>query len=305
MDLPAGVAAVLPIAVGAPGAVFLHFVAALLVGRGTPGKVAAVGASVLAFGWAFFCRGNGGPGAAFLFLGVLLLSMRLVDVISREPQPLADRLALQMLVLDPRDLKPMASTLDLRRLARLAGLLAVGVPVGLSLFRIPESGAWWALRWGLGMLFTYIGLDVIGSAFCLAFALGGMRAIPLQDRPELSRSIAEFWGKRWNREVGNWLHRWCFRPLARRGHAMLGMFAAFAYSGFFHAAAIAAGIGLRAGAPMFAFFLVHGLLVGAERALRVGRWPRWAGHLWTVSWFLVTSPLFIQPALEVVGMRPG
>jgi len=122
----------------------------------------------------------------------------------------------------------------------------------------------------------------------------------------VSRSLVEFWGRRWNREVGRWLYRWCFRPLAQRGAPAAGVAAAFVFSGLFHGLAMFAALDIATAGSMFLFFVVQGALVGVERALGVARWRSLPARAWTIGTFLVTMPLFVEPALQLAGIGvPG
>jgi hypothetical protein len=53
---------------------------------------------------------------------------------------------------------------------------------------------------------------------------------PVQRTPILSRSLAEFWGRRWNRIVGRWLRENAFEPFAKAGRPGTGSFVAFVAS---------------------------------------------------------------------------
>jgi predicted deacetylase len=121
-------------------------------------------------------------------------------------------------------------------------------------------------------------------------------------RRAFSRSVAEFWARRWNAVVRTWLDRTAFRPLARNGWPRMGIFAAFALSAAIHAYLPLPALPLRYAGMMAAFFLLHGIVVLAERPLGVTGWPRWAGHAWTVAIFMATAPLFLEPVLVAFGM---
>jgi hypothetical protein len=55
------------------------------------------------------------------------------------------------------------------------------------------------------------------------------------------------------------------------------------------------------GAMMFAFFFVQGIFVILETRLGVSRWSRPARRAWTVTIMVASSPLFVEPALRVLG----
>jgi len=166
----------------------------------------------------------------------------------------------------------------------------------------------------------------------IAEAVGGHPVAGLQDHPLRAASLSEFWSSRWNRLVQRNLERAFFRPVGRRpggkGDARRGqtrrsaraVLAAFGASGVMHAIAVAdlarpRETALPAAAVM-TFFLLHGALVSAERALGLGRAARtrrglmWA-RLRTLAVFALLSPLLLDPFARVAGVhgrglaRPG
>ncbi len=145
-------------------------------------------------------------------------------------------------------------------------------------------------------------MEAADAAVRLPLRLAGVALRPLQASPIRSRSLGEFWGRRWNREVSRLLFRWCFRPLARRGHAGLGLAWAFTCSGLLHAISVLAALGWRDALTVQLFFMLHGALVAAERAMGIASWPRAAAHAWLVGVFAVTGPLFLDPALRLLGL---
>jgi hypothetical protein len=88
--------------------------------------------------------------------------------------------------------------------------------------------------------------------------------------------------------------------LARRATAY-AMFAAFLASAIAHVllplmATARWDISLMCGA----FFLVQPLFIVAERRMRVRRWLPAAGRAWTLAILTITSPLFVEPALQII-----
>jgi hypothetical protein len=131
---------------------------------------------------------------------------------------------------------------------------------------------------------------LIGTAFG--------RAIPtFSDAPLLSRSLSEFWAKRWNQVVSKILHDRFYKPFAKYG-TTVALFASFAASAALHAWLIGIPMGAACAASWAAFFLVQPLLILIERRLRVRRWRPALGWLWTMSALAVVSPLFTEPLLR-------
>lgn len=153
-----------------------------------------------------------------------------------------------------------------------------------------------------------VAAGTMGLNNLIIFAACGRPIAGLQDRPALSASLAEFWAVRWNHLVAPNLERGFFRPLARRRHAALGVVAAFTASGVMHLVPVLAAaplaVSLRPGLQVFAFFLLHGLLVLAERALGLARPPTspralsWA-RARTVTLFVLLSPMMLGPFADV------
>ncbi len=129
----------------------------------------------------------------------------------------------------------------------------------------------------------------------------GVDAGPLHQAPIMSRTVGEFWSRRWNRAISTWLSENAFRPAARRGGIAAGVMAAFGVSALLHFVPIWVAFELRYAIMMGSFFLVHGVVVIVESKLGVPRWPRALGHTWTLAVFAITAPLFVEPMLRSLG----
>ena len=104
------------------------------------------------------------------------------------------------------------------------------------------------LLWGLvprlggGLPAAWVGLVALGLMLHFGFVRllaylwrrRGFDARPLFDRPLASRSLGEFWGRRWNRGFADVAARWVFRPLAGRVGPRRAMLAVFLASGLGH-----------------------------------------------------------------------
>ena len=273
-----------------------------------------------------------GPGPAQLTLGLLVpyLGIRAAALAQRRGGPplRAGEIARELLI--PRPLLAERAS-PVRRPGRLLarGALAMGACVALLV--AGDAVRLW--RWSrfLDDLLVFVEVavgaagihDMIVGVAALAF---GRHVRGLLDRPELSTSLSQFWGRRWNRQVQTDLDRGFFRPLARRGRWRAGTMAAFAASGVMHAVAVLDAdrweVTLLPAAGVMFFFLLNGALILIEQAFqsraapaRHGPAPLGGGHagerrsqlLWrriaTLTAFAVLSPLLLDPFAAVTHVH--
>jgi hypothetical protein len=185
-----------------------------------------------------------------------------------------------------------AARLALAGLVFLAALAAVRAADGLP------RAAHYAVRWLAGGVMSFAGFEALVALVLGIAALLGLRPPVLHDRPYRSRSLAEFWGRRWNRAVSGILRERCFEPLARRSTAM-ALVAVFAASAAIHAYAAGVALGGLAAASWAAFFLAQPALIAAERGIGARRWPASAGRVWTLAVLAAVSPLFVEPFVRL------
>jgi hypothetical protein len=238
--------------------------------------------------------------ALVLFVGV----MREVDLL-RGSWSFVARLTHVISPVDTRKLRRDVSRLDLRAvLFSLLWLATGGIAMALLTCAVPRTGGalHQATRWACGVLLVYALVDAGYTFMSAVYRALGFVPPPLHSSPILSRSIQEFWGRRWARLVKAWLDETFYRPLARRGHPALGVFVAFSVSAAFHAYAVLAAIGCSAAIEMFLFFVFQAVVVLLESRLGVLRWRQAPGRAWTVAWMLALSPLFVEPMLQTLGV---
>jgi Membrane bound O-acyl transferase family len=192
--------------------------------------------------------------------------------------------------------------LDLLSSAVASGVLA-WLALHVALFTSAQLPApeRWLLRHGAGLLFAYLGVEAALRGFELIYRGVGLRPPGLHDHPILSRSVAEFWGRRWNRVVGRWLFATVYRPLIARGEKRLGLLATFAASALLHFHFTYAAVGLRPGLTMAAFFVLQVPLLWLEKRWGERHWPSPLRRLWTLGWFFLASPLFLWPLLDLLA----
>jgi D-alanyl-lipoteichoic acid acyltransferase DltB (MBOAT superfamily) len=128
----------------------------------------------------------------------------------------------------------------------------------------------------------------------------------LHRSPAASLSVKEFWGDRWNRTVSMWFREHCLKPLARRTNAKLGMLASFLVSGILHAYLVIVALDVKWALVMLSYFLLQAIFVAIEIAIEIAIDPKhWNPHLarvWTLTLMIASSPLFVEPALRILGI---
>ena len=204
-----------------------------------------------------------------------------------------------------REVKRRAYTFDGLSLIRLIAATAIFAVCFALAEKITANGVWLLAQcaaFGIAIL----AVAEMGTA-CdkLVTGLMGLTTPALMQSPYLSHSVNEFWNTRWNPAASVLFRSLCFKPLARHG-AAVATFAAFFASGIAHALLVFMAIGdwgysLANGA----FFCVQPVFIMIERRMKIKLWPPAARRAWTISVLAITSPLFVAPALQVVGRGWG
>ena len=149
------------------------------------------------------------------------------------------------------------------------------------------------LRGWIG-LFGLIFLLHFGSFHLIAlfWQAMGIDAEPIMSKPILSKTLSEFWGKRWNLGFRQLAHDLIFRPLYKRiGVATAGLLV-FLASGLIHDLVISlparGGYGLPTG-----YFMLQGLGVTLERST-LGRrlWLQKGALAWIFMVVITAGPAF-------------
>lgn len=155
------------------------------------------------------------------------------------------------------------------------------------------------VRYTAGAAFVYLGVQAFMSVLPAAYHAAGLFPPELHRHPILARTLAEFWAVRWNRIVGSWLKTFVFLPFARRRGVALATALAFLASAVLHAYFVAAALGLGLGLMMGSYFLIQGVGVLVERAVKAATWRASLTRVWATAWVLLPSPLFVEPFLRL------
>ena len=153
-----------------------------------------------------------------------------------------------------------------------------------------------------GIIFLYTLAEFLKDLVHFCFLASGAAMRPIHDTPIAARSLRDFWGKRWNRAVSAWLHRFVFLPLARQHRPDLGLLCACLVSGALHAWVALVALGAFAAYELAVFFGLQSVFILAEDRLHVHAWPVPLARAWTLTILLATSPLIICPYLRIVHL---
>jgi len=119
----------------------------------------------------------------------------------------------------------------------------------------------WIGLFGLVLLLHFGSFHLIS----LFWRKWGVNAQPIMAKPILSKTLSEFWGKRWNLGFRQLAHDLIFRPLYRRIGVTAAGLLVFLASGLIHDLVISlparGGYGLPTG-----YFILQGLGVTLERS---------------------------------------
>ena len=91
----------------------------------------------------------------------------------------------------------------------------------------PHAGPWLSLRWFAGGIAIFAVAEMATASLSLAGAVFGVTVPRLFHSPYLSKSVNEFWTKRWNIPTAEFFRRYAFAPIARQsvGWALVATFA--------------------------------------------------------------------------------
>jgi len=181
----------------------------------------------------------------------------------------------------------------------VVGLLLIFLAHQLVLLNTSATMIYWLISVVLLIAFSLVlhfGLLSI-SAGILRF--NGVNAGYLFKSPLKSRSLTEFWSKRWNLAFSEMAVIAIFRPLKSKIGQTGAVLAGFAFSGILHELALSLPVNTGYGLPLL-YFLIQGALVVLEKVLLNHQiyilQHRVIGKIWTLFWVIVPAPLLFHEA---------
>jgi hypothetical protein len=213
----------------------------------------------------------------------------------------AGRVVHVLLPFDSRSVVPSPRGFDTSSCVRAAAFTMPTVLCIAFLLQIgtPTTPATWLARWAVAAMAAYCSIEVVMAVQHTGARLLGFTLPKLHDNPIFARTLAEFWGRRWNLGVRNMLHEHCFRPLARRTSLTQAVLATFAASALLHAWLLLAAGGFALALSIASFFLIQGGFALVEQRAQVRRWPAMFQRTWTACAVLLPLPLLLEPLLAL------
>jgi hypothetical protein len=109
----------------------------------------------------------------------------------------------------------------------LHALVAGAAFLTLEQTRHPDGAIASLLRLAAGVTLLYAVAALAFEILRFCFSVIGWSCPVIHRTPLAARSVAEFWGRRWNLLVSGWLHTFIFFPLVRRRRRSLGIYVLF------------------------------------------------------------------------------
>ena len=157
----------------------------------------------------------------------------------------------------------------------------------------------------IGAIMLWLVSEALGSlAPFLAMPSGRLLPLPHGPAPPLAKSLADFWGRRWNVWVSEWFRQIIFRPLQNR--PVLALFAVFLVSGVLHEWAINVPLYIVTGRKCFGSMVLYFLLQAL--GILIERRTRNRGVRIFLVWLFVfgAAPLEVNEGmLRILHLWPG
>jgi hypothetical protein len=175
-------------------------------------------------------------------------------------------------------------------------IVGLGSIAAIALF-YPQIGPFTAGWLGIAAILCTLHFGVSGILTSL-LRLSGRPVNPLFDRPFASRTLSEFWTKRWNLAFVEMDRRLFLPGLIRILGLRRAVFGVFLISGLLHEMAISYPAGAGWGGPL-AYFALQCLGLAIERKHKIKSRP------WTLLWVLAPLPLLFHTPFREVLVAPA
>jgi alginate O-acetyltransferase complex protein AlgI len=159
-------------------------------------------------------------------------------------------------------------------------------------------------------------LALVGLSFVLHFGILnlvtafwrwlGVDVRELFRAPYKSKSLREFWGKRWNLAFSEMTAIIAYKPLKGKIGNQTALILAFLFSGLLHEIAISLPVLAGFGLPMLYFFL-QSIAMQMEDKVQAVKYllkhPVFC-HLWTMCWLVIPMPLLFHTPFNTLVVNP-
>ena len=143
-------------------------------------------------------------------------------------------------------------------------------------------------------LILHFGLLSISAGM---WRLSGVPTYYLFKSPAKSKTLNEFWSKRWNLAFSEMTSIAIFRPLRNKTGPAVALMIAFVFSGLLHELALSVPVNSGYGLPLL-YFLIQGSMVVIEKTLicyKVGFLQNIVlARIWVFFWIVVPAPLLFH-----------
>ncbi len=147
-----------------------------------------------------------------------------------------------------------------------------------------------------GIWLSYLGCpilllwgELLYATLAVLFLPSGLIFPPLHQHPVAMRSVADFWGQRWNLWFSDWFRRVIFRPL--RGKPVVALILVFAVSGLMHEWALNVPLYCLTGHAPFGSMLIYFSLQAAGILVERQFFRRQGTLRMLFAWLVVVAPV--------------
>lgn len=160
--------------------------------------------------------------------------------------------------------------------------------------QIPADMSPW-LQGYLAVIPFWLMLEMAQALLQILWLPTGQLVPHINVQPILTVSLAEFWGRRWNRLFGDWLREICFKPLFRTPH--LGLPVAFFISALIHELLVSVPYLIVYEKSLFGlmigYFAIQALAISLQRTMTITSPVARRFYCWVVV--IGPAPMVLNP----------